>query len=142
MKKKISIIAIVLAAIGALLAVRHIGAARELGRLTAAVAEADEIEVSVGDYTTGRGARVTDAEEVKAIREEVSHLRYGGRFWGETEPVTPADGAYSLILSTKDVEIFLILYPSGEKSHMVGLPFHIAIKNAEGLYQAAQRAFA
>ena len=131
MKKKLFVI-VVLTAISLVL-IRHAVAFWEFHKISVSLANLNECHISVLDYGSAHFFDVVDTTVAKEICQAATELQYNGIFRGR-KVMTPADQAYSLIISSREFHVVLEIAGDPKQSRIVGNTFPISIKNYDDLY--------
>jgi len=133
MKKKVFILA-VLAVLFAVL-VMHVAAFCDFQRITAALADMDECQISVTDYSAGSSPtfEVVDTAVAEELCRAAAEIQYHGIFGGR-EVIAPADHAYALIISSGEFHVVFELSGDADLARMNGNIFKISIRNYDKLY--------
>lgn len=142
MKKAICCIAVFLLVIGVYAAAVHFQALKSFQNTMTSIANADSLEVSLKDYSSGRNVDVVDAATIEKIKNDISEIQFDGIYDG-IDLTTPEDQAYSVIVFSKTPHAFEFFHISAfpEKSRIIGGDFSISIKNYEDLYETVKAIF-
>ena len=93
----------------------------------------ENYQITVKDYRSGESYEIVNCMDKRQIVEDFLKVKYGGIFLS-LYPITENDEAYSIIISSKDIYVVLILANSWEQCRFVGEYLPISIINEKDLY--------
>lgn len=133
MKKYMRAIFILVTLILLLFIIIHIKYVSDLQEAISTCSNMENCQVTVKDYISGESYEIVNCMDKLKIIEDFLKVKYGGVF-SSLYPITENEEAYSIIISSEDVFVVLILANSQEQCRFIGEYFSISIINGGDLY--------
>lgn len=132
MKKVVSVLLIIVAAIAVFSAVAY-------NDYNAAVSVSDDkfYQITVKDYATGDSVSLTESKAQSEILKEIENIKFVG-FRSSNAPITPEDSAYSVTVSADDYLCIFTVAKNKKQNYIIANKFRYSIKASDSLYLAVQ----
>lgn len=140
MRKKFFYIVVAFIFIGVILGTINILLWDKLSSITAQISQSSDVQISLKDYKSGSCIAIDDPVNRDEFCKSIAKIKYDGLFLGR-DYITNDEQAYSVIISSKDMYIIVIISDLAGQAYVVEDSFNIAIRNFEDLYTMTKSAF-
>mgnify|MGYP001054194586 FL=1 len=140
MRKKFFYIVVAFIFIGVILGTINILLCDKMSNITTQISQSSDVQISLKDYKSGNCIAIDDPVNRDEFCKSIAKIKYDGLFLGRNY-ITNDEQAYSVIVSSKDMYIIVIISDLAGQAYVVGDSFNIAIRNFEDLYIMTKSAF-